>query len=82
MYSDFIGKKVNIVISSRGDTLLEYVGIVETEDEKTITLSNADISYLMLNFQKGIFGNNMNVYRKELDKVIINKKYIISCNEE
>ena len=31
---------------------------------------------------KGIFGGNINKYRENVEKVIINKKYIISCNKQ
>ena len=44
-------------------------------------LKNVDISYLMLNFQRGIFGGNINKYKENLDSVIINKRYIISCDK-
>ena len=81
MYKDLIGEKVTIVVSSRGDTILEYVGTLSNENEDAIELTNANISYLMLNFQKGIFGNNINKYKENVDKVIINKRYIISCDK-
>lgn len=81
MYRDLMGEKVTIVVSSRGDTILEYVGTLSNENEDAIELANANISYLMLNFQKGIFGNNINKYKENVDKVIINKRYIISCDK-
>lgn len=81
MYRDLMGEKVTIVVSSRGDTILEYVGTLSNENEDAIELTNANISYLMLNFQKGIFGNNINKYKENVDKVIINKRYIISCDK-
>ncbi len=81
MYSDLIGEKVTIVVSSKGDTMLEYIGTLVSEKEDTIELKNADLSYLMLNFQKGIFGSNINKYKDNVEKVIINKRYIISCNK-
>ncbi len=81
MYKRLLGEKVTIVVSSRGDNLLEYIGTISNEDENTIELTDVDISYLLLNFQKGIFGNSMNQYQQNLEKVIINKRYIISCNK-
>ncbi len=81
MFNTLIGEKVTIVVSSRGDNLLEYIGTIISEEEESIIMSNVDIQYLMLNFQKGIFGGNMNKYKENLDKVIINKRYIISCNK-
>ena len=82
MYKDFIGCEVNLVISTRTDNLLEYSGKIEKEDENTIVMSNVSISYLMLNFQKNILGNNLGKYREDISEVIINKKYIISCNKQ
>ena len=81
MYRDLIGEKVTIVVSSKGDTMLEYIGTLVSETDDTLELENTDISYLMLNFQKGIFGNNINKYKENVDKVIINKRYIISCDK-
>jgi len=81
MFSSLIGEKINIVVSSRADNLLEYTGTLVSENEESIELKDANISYLMLNFQKGIFGNNMNKYKENLEKVIVNKNYIISCNK-
>ena len=81
MYKDLIGLQVNVVVSSRSENLLEYQGILEMEDDTTIVLKNANISYLMVNIQRGIFGNNLGQYKTEVEKVLINKKYIISLNK-
>ncbi len=81
MYKSLIGGKITVVVSSRGDNLLEYIGTLSNENEDIIELKNVDISYLMLNFQKGILGGNINNYKTNLDSVIINKRYIISCNK-
>ena len=79
---DLIGERITIVVASRGDNLLEYVGTLKEETDELVTLTNVDISYLMLNFQKGIFGGNINKYKSDLEKVVINKKYIISYDKE
>lgn len=81
MYKSLVGEKVTVIISSRGDHLLEYIGTLSSESDDTLELTNVNIQYLMLNFQKGMFGGNMNVYKTNVDKVIINKRYIISCNK-
>lgn len=81
MYKSLVGEKVTVVISSRGNHLLEYIGTLSSESGDTLELTNVNIQYLMLNFQKGMFGGNMNVYKNNIDKVIINKRYIISCNK-
>lgn len=80
MFKNLIGARVTVIVSSKGDTILEYVGTLISENDDTIELQNADISYLMLNFQKGIFGGNINRYKQNLSKVIINKQYIVSCD--
>ena len=81
MYKSLIGEKVTIVVSSRGDNLLEYVGTLASENEAAVELKNVNISYLMLKFQKGIFGDGLCKYKDDVDHVIINKRYIISCNK-
>lgn len=81
MYSSLIGEVVTVIVSSRGDNVLEYIGTLKNEDEQSIVLTNVDISYLMLNFQKGFFGGNISKYKDNLEKVIINKRYIVSCNK-
>lgn len=82
MYKDFINSNVSIVVSSRADNLLEYSGKIVNEDAETITMKDVTISYLMLNFQKNIFGSNIGKYKTDVSEVIINKRYIISCNKE
>jgi hypothetical protein len=81
MYKSLIGEKVTVIISSRGDHLLEYIGTLSSESDDSLELANVNIQYLMLNFQKGMFGGNMNVYKTNVDKVVINKRYVISCNK-
>ncbi len=81
MYKELIGKRVNVIISSRADNLLEYTGTLVSENNEIIELSNVNIPYLILNIQKGIFGDNINRYKENVNKVIVNKKYIISCND-
>ena len=52
MYKSLIGEKITIVVSSRGDNLLEYIGTLSSETDDTVELKNVNISLLMLNFQK------------------------------
>ena len=80
MYKSLIGEKVTLVISSRGEHLLEYIGTLMDDRDEEVELCNVDISYLMLDFQRGIFGGNINKYKENLDKVVVNKRYIISCH--
>ena len=81
MFKSLIGEKVEVIVSSRSDNLLEYRGTLLSDSEKEIELSNVDIACLISAFQKGIFGDNIIKYKTNLEKVIINKKYIISCNK-
>lgn len=80
MYNDLINSNVTVVVSSKGDTILEYKGTLISENENNIALADASINYLMLNFQKGFFGSNINQYKQNIEKIIINKEYIISCD--
>ena len=81
MFSSFRGEKVTVIVASRGDQILEYVGVLDKETDETIELVYANISYLMLSFQKGVFGKDMNKYKEGLERVIINKRHIISCDK-
>ena len=84
MFSEFIGKYVTVIISPRSNQLLEYTGTLESENDYNLVLTGVDITYLMLNFERGLLGHNignsMTQFKKGLNKVIINKKYVISCN--
>ena len=81
MYNELVGSKVNVVVSTRGESLLEYIGTLSKSSENEILLTDARISYLMVNFQKSIFGGNISNYKEHVEKVVINKKYIISCEQ-
>ncbi len=82
MYKDFINKEVRVMVTSHGDNILEYEGIFTKEDENNIALKNASIKYAMVNFQKNFFGNNINIFASDLENVVINKRFIISCNNK
>ena len=80
MYNDLINEKVTVLVASRGDYVLEYVGTLVDEQAELMELRDVDISYLMLSFQKGFFGDGISRYKENIGKVFINKKYVISCN--
>lgn len=80
MYNSFINKEVTVIVASRADSILEYNGLLCEENEKTIKLRNVSINLAMLNFQKNLFGSNMGDYYENIEEMIINKDYIISCN--
>lgn len=79
MYKDLINERVTVLVATRGDIVLEYEGTLTEENDTEIVLSDATIATMLMNVQRSVFGSNMNKYREDIDKVIINKKYIISC---
>jgi hypothetical protein len=81
MFKELINEKVTVIVSGKGDTILEYNGLLTREEDNILELTNVDISHMMLNFQKGIFGGNINKYKENIEKVLINKRYIISCSK-
>ena len=81
MYKEMLNNDVTVMVSPRVENFLEYTGVLVEENEETLTLKNVSINYAILNFQKNIFGENINSYKKDIESVIINKKYIISCNK-
>ena len=78
MYKELINKDVEVIVSSRGEMLLEYNGVLVEEDETSIKLKNVNISTAMLSFQKSMFGN-MNTYKNNVSEVIVCKNFIVSC---
>ncbi|MBO4245435.1 MAG: hypothetical protein J5892_01690 [Bacilli bacterium] len=82
MFQGLVGKRVNILVSTRGEMLLEYHGLLVEEKEDAIILENTEIRMMMLNFQKGIFGNNINRYKEDISRIVVNKKYVISIEAE
>lgn len=61
------------------NVFLEYKGILESENEEQLILKDASIKFAIANFQKGMFGNGISSLGEGIEKIIINKKYIISC---
>lgn len=83
LFESLIGKKVTVIVSSRGEHLLSYVGNLVSESDDAIELSKVDVSFF-----GGFYGGHMVVkgmfkpkcVENNIDKVFLNKKYIISCN--
>ena len=80
MYKSLVGCNVNVIVGSRAEYLLEYCGKLVSESDTTIELSDVMVSYLLPQFQKGIFGNGITKFKDNVSTVIINKQYIISCD--
>ena len=81
MFKEFKDNMVNVIVSSHGNTILEYDGVLVSEDDKTIVLKNVSINCAMPSFQKSVFSGGMINYKNNINTVAINKNYIISCNK-
>ena len=79
MYKDLINERVTVLVATKGDVVLEYEGILTEENDTEIVLNDASIATMLMSVQVSMFGKNMTKYREDIDKIIINKKYIISC---
>ncbi|MBQ7136503.1 MAG: hypothetical protein IJO43_00820 [Bacilli bacterium] len=79
MYNNYIGSEVVVIVSSRAEALWEYIGVLSEVDDNFLKLKSVEINQMMLNFQKNMFGAGMGAYENNIDEVIINKNYIISC---
>ncbi len=81
MYESLIGENVSVIVSSRGEKVLEYIGVLSSESEDTIVLSNVDVFYLTK--VSYAYGSREEVqkFKSNMRKAIINKKYIISCDK-
>ena len=79
MYKDLINERVTVLVATRGDVVLEYEGLLTEENDTEIVLNDASIATMLMSVQVSMFGKNMTKYREDIDKIIINKKYIISC---
>ncbi len=78
MYKDFVGSKVIVIVTTKGERTLEYTGKLVADNEKTIELENVNIDGLVYSSQKGMFGN-IAQYKVDVKKAIINKEYIVAC---
>ena len=81
MYKEYENCLVSVIVSSRGDAILEYTGIFLSESGHTIQLGNASITRVLQSLQKSMFGSEMMTYKRNIPDIIINKEYIISCNK-
>ena len=79
MYKDLINERVTVLVATKGDVVLEYEGTLTEENDTEIVLVDATIATMLMSVQVSMFGKNMTKYREDIDKIIINKKYIISC---
>lgn len=82
MFKEFKDCVVNVIVSSHGNTILEYDGVLVSEDTNSIQLKNVSLNCAMPSFQKSVFSGGMINYKNNLSTVVINKDYIISCNKQ
>ena len=80
---DFVNKNVNVFVSTHADGFLKYEGLCVAEDNDTITLENVTIkaAIAMMATKFVVGGEAGKIYEQNIKKSVINKKYIISCNE-
>lgn len=80
MYNNFLGKNVKVCVSSKSDMVFEYTGLLESEDQDNIMLTDSTIKIVASVATKGIFGGGFTTIDENVSKSIISKKYIISCS--
>ena len=80
---NFINKNLNIFVATHSNGFLKYEGVCVEENDDTITLENATIkAAIAIKATKFVFGGEAGtVYEENIKKAVINKKYMISCNE-
>ncbi len=81
MFESLIRDKVTVDVTEGGGKLLQYVGILVSESDDAIELSNVDIFYLTKVFINSWSREELQKYKSGLNKVIINKRYVISCDK-
>ena len=81
MYKEYEKCIGNVIVSSHGESMLEYTGILISEYDNTIQLRDATITRVMQSLQKSIFGSEVMTYKRNISVVSINKNYVISCNK-
>ena len=69
MYNSLLNQEVSIIVSIKGNGVYWYEGILSDEDETTLKLRNV------------VIRDYVGMFRIDnLETVIINKEYVISCN--
>ena len=81
---DFINKNLIIYVLTCSDLLFKYEGMCIAENDDTITLENAKIKVAasMKSTKFVVGGESGLIYDDNIKKAVINKRYIISCNEK
>lgn len=83
MYSELIGRKVTVIIFVGNEKIMKYDGILASQSEEEILLQDASFEMLIGDYARSLTSSLMGTtnieYMKNIDRVIINKRYIISC---
>jgi hypothetical protein len=78
---EFIGEQVFLVVTTKAGHFLEYYGIVEAEDKESVTLKDVIINFGAHSYQTKIVNASIVQYKQNIDKAVVNKEYIVSCNK-
>ena len=84
MYDLLMDCDVTMVVGPRADSAYLYSGTLVQENEKTVVLKNCTIEMAGTQAQKNMswVGNSAFILQKDLESVIINKEYVVSCNKQ
>ena len=79
MYKEYEGKEVTVLVSSRGDGILQYDGTM-TKGDHVVELTNVTISQLIAQLNRNVFGQGSALYTfdRSIPKLTINEDYVIS----
>ena len=84
MFKEFIGQPVEVIVRTGAEYSLNYTGVFEEESDKSIKLKNVYIKALSSASAQAMtskmFGTGMLYMKENVPTVVINKDYIISCN--
>ena len=79
MYERFMNNQVSVFVTPKTSTFMEYKGTLVDENEETIVLNNVVIEFAATAAAKS-FISGASLYKSNIDTVVINKEFIISCN--
>ena len=83
MFELLIDCNVIAMVTGKGEAVYVYRGTLVEENEKTIILKNCRIEMSMTASQRNMnfLGSDAFVFQDNVESVIINKEYIMSCNK-
>ena len=78
---ELIGEPVFVLATARTGNILEYYGVLDAEDKDSVTLKDVTINFGAPNYQTKIISASIVKYKQNLEKVVINKDYVVSVNK-